>query len=695
MDMVYKFSLRMKYVSVFLLSLICAALPSRPYAQDQDPRQLFAKGYALFSAGNLAEAEEHFRKSLGGNFVLEDYSLYFLGVLSSSRGRLEESRQYFLQLKQAFPLSVWSAQADLELARLSLAEGNTQEAAARIRALRNLKIKKEISDETLYLLGHLHELLGEPEQAYSVYQELRRVSPLSSWAAKARKEVSKLRTQQPEQFALIRVEPLLQEGELLARERDYSEAERIYRQLLALVSEGPLRPRFLLGLANIFRAARKREEAVSPLTEIAEKYPLSPEAPAAHYRLAEIYWNRDENIKALDYFKQLRERYPKGPFNDLAHVASARIYESLGKPADALRLYREFSRRFPESPLRDEARWRLAWVYYLQGDYEQAHRAFRRLAAGKEGRPYQTPALYWQARSAQKTGRSEEAKQIFLRMLNSQEESYYKGPARQWLEKIGAAVEEKKTAEPDPAAGSAVSLDPDRLFHLSRAQELSRISLHHLAVTELDEIRNSAQDSLPAKLLLMREYARNGAYGRSVALASQIPLVSDDLARHRFPLAFWETIQRIAGETGLDPYLVLALIRQESVFDPRALSPASAYGLMQLLPSTAARTAARLGLPSPGAPKLYDPETNLTLGIHHLKELLQRYGDNPVKALAAYNAGEAAVARWEKQIAAEDEDEFVEQIPYRETRLYVKLVLRNHRVYRAIYEAKNQKPVSE
>ena len=686
----------MKKHSVLLLSLLYTSLPFQLDAQDQEYREAFSKGYALFSAGSLAEAEEQLRKGLGGNFVLEDYSLYFLGVLSSSRGRLEESRQYFLRLKQAFPLSVWSAQTDLELARLALAEENYQEASARLRVLRALKVKREISDETFYLLGQLHELLGEPEQAYSVYQELRRVSPLSSWAAKARKEAGRLRTQQPERFALTRVEPLLGEAELLARERDYAEAEKIYRQLLALVSKGPLRPRFLLGLADIFRAARKREEALSPLSEIAEKYPQSPEAPAAHYRLAEIYWNRDENLKALDYFKQLRELYPNGPFNDRAHVASARIYESLGKPGDAAGLYREFSRRFPESPLRDEARWRLAWAYYLQGNYEQAHRAFRRLAAGKEGGPYQTPALYWQARTAQKSGRSEEARPIFLRILNSREESYYKGPARQRLEKMGAAMEQKKAAEPDPAAGTAVSLDPERLFHLSRAQELSRISLHHLAVVELDEIRDSARDSLPAKLLLMREYARNGAYRRSVALASQIPLVSDDLARHRFPLAFWETIQRIAREKSIDPYLVLALIRQESVFDPKALSPASAYGLMQLLSSTAATTAARLGLPSPGAPGLYDPETNLTLGIHHLKELLQRYGDNPVKAIAAYNAGQAAVARWEKQIVAEDEDEFIEQIPYRETRVYVKLVLRNYRVYRAIYEeAKNQKPVSE
>ena len=192
-----------------------------------------------------------------------------------------------------------------------------------------------------------------------------------------------------------------------------------------------------------------------------------------------------------------------------------------------------------------------------------------------------------------------------------------------------------------------------------------------------------------------QEYARNGAYPRSVGLANQISLLSDELNRYRYPLAFWATIRKIAQERDLDPYLVLALIRQESIFDPRALSPASAFGLMQLLPSTAVRTAAQLGLPPPPPENLYEPELNLTLGTHYLKELLRRYPNNPAKALAAYNAGENAVARWEKQIAAEDEEEFIERIPYRETRLYVKLVLRNHRIYRRIYEAKNEKPSSD
>jgi len=136
----------------------------------------------------------------------------------------------------------------------------------------------------------------------------------------------------------------------------------------------------------------------------------------------------------------------------------------------------------------------------------------------------------------------------------------------------------------------------------------------------------------------------------------------------------------------MDPYLLLAVIRQESLFDTRARSPAFALGLMQLLPSTAGRVAKQIGMPPPSNDQLFDPDTNLTLGSQYLKQLLERYSNNWFKAIAAYNAGEAAVDRWEKEIVTDDIEEFVERIPYTETRGYVKLVMRNHRIYQKLYD---------
>ncbi|HET8563672.1 MAG TPA: lytic transglycosylase domain-containing protein, partial [Candidatus Binatia bacterium] len=215
-----------------------------------------------------------------------------------------------------------------------------------------------------------------------------------------------------------------------------------------------------------------------------------------------------------------------------------------------------------------------------------------------------------------------------------------------------------------------------------------QISLHHLAVGELDEISGMSKQQTRLRSLLMREYAINQAYARSVAIANQLPSSAPDRARFRYPLAYWESIQQKAQERELDPYLILALVRQESLFDARARSPAFALGLMQLLPSTATRIAKQLGFPPPSNEGLFQPDLNLTLGSQYLKDLLQRYSNNWFKALAAYNGGESAVDRWEKEIITDDQDEFIERIPYPETRTYVKLVMRNHRIYRTLYSRK-------
>jgi soluble lytic murein transglycosylase len=129
---------------------------------------------------------------------------------------------------------------------------------------------------------------------------------------------------------------------------------------------------------------------------------------------------------------------------------------------------------------------------------------------------------------------------------------------------------------------------------------------------------------------------------------------------------------------------VLGLMRQESLFDPTARSPADARGLMQLLPSTAARVAAA-GLPDGPPPDLYDPTVNIRLGTRYLRNLLDRYDGDALKSVAAYNGGETAVDRWQRQFGDRDPDEFVESITYRETRDYVKKVVTNYRTYQQLY----------
>jgi soluble lytic murein transglycosylase len=677
----------MRKLLISLLALALLFIPSPSRAQEENPRDIFLKAYHLFVKGESRLAEELLLRTLDKSFVLEDYSFYYLGQIAAKSENISSVRQYFSKLREKFPDSVWAPNAGIELAKFALAEKNYAGAIELCRKLRSQRPKGEISDGAAYLLGQAHEALGDMKQAYATYQELRRASPLSPPAAAARKAAVALRETFPDLFGLTTPEAMLAEGELLAREQIYSEAEKLYRKILEQTPKNISRPRVLAALANAYRAQRKRDEANPLLAEIAQRYPESAEAPAALNQLAMNHWNRDDDAKALEYFKRLRDRYPKSSLVDYAEYATGRIYESEGKQDEALAAYQSLAKKPGDGQPREDAAWRAAWIYYLRKDDKNAHAAFKRLASDKDRMRWRSAALYWQARTAARMEQNEEAKQLFLAVLRDPEETYYKGAAAGWLQRLGGAVEEKKAAEPTVATITPTTLTAAQAFHFSRAQELSELALSALAVAELDEVKALGAEDLSLRLLLMREYARNGGYARSVALAYQVqfPRSSEELARYRYPLAYWDMVQKLAKENGLDPHLVVSLIRQESLFDPKAVSPAAALGLMQLLHSTATRTAARMSLPPPPRERLFDPEINLALGIHHLKELLQKYSNSLIKAIAAYNAGENAVSRWEARLVGVDDDEFIERIPYPETQLYVKLVLRNLRIYRNLY----------
>jgi soluble lytic murein transglycosylase len=657
------------------------------FAQDLDNRENFATAYALYSQGNLSQAKELFSKARDSKFRLADYSLYYLAMIASTESKWDESRHLLAQLRRRYPQSIWYYPAGLQWAKIDIAEKRYAQAAETLQALRSAKgVKTEIIEEAAYLVAQTQEAQENYAQAYALYLELRDQFPGSRWAASARKDQARLRNKFPEIFGFSTLQSIADEADRLTREREFGEAEILYKKLINNVTEPELRLGYLAKLAGLYGAARQREEAIPVLNVIAREFPETTEAPKALYQTGQIFWNRHENRQALEYFKLVLEQYPTSPYVDRANYAAGDIYESFGQRNEAIDLYNRVITQFPNSPVRENAMWRLPWIYYRMGDWQSASVAFGALASQAKDRGFGTAGLYWQARSIEKSGDYDQAKQLYLRIVKGPDESYYQGLAVRSLERLGLVFEEAKISAATPAAEPDPPLNAKVSFHLSRARELGAISLNRMAVAELDE---AGRANPPGRLrpILMREYFRNQAYGRSLALANQLPGSNGERNFYRFPLAFWNMVKQHAEERGIDPYLILALIRQESLFDTRARSSATALGLMQLLPSTAKRIAKQMGMSSPSPETLFEPGVNLALGTQYLKDLLQRYSNNWFKAIAAYNAGESAVDRWEKEIVTDDIEEFVERIPYSETRGYVKLVMRNHRIYKKLYDA--------
>ncbi len=232
-----------------------------------------------------------------------------------------------------------------------------------------------------------------------------------------------------------------------------------------------------------------------------------------------------------------------------------------------------------------------------------------------------------------------------------------------------------------PAAVAAV---------IERARQLTTADLTDLALTELHRgIRRFPADTALSYVMARACESKNDYYEAITVLRRAFPDYNDRPADSLpgtvwellFPVKHWEIISRQASKNNVDPNLVLGIIRQESAFKEEARSSANARGLMQVLPSTGRKVARQAGVTRYTAKKLYNAETNIALGIKHLSSMLQQYSGNEELALAAYNAGDDRADRWTKEFGLADMAEFVERIPFSETRGYIKQVLTNKAHY--------------
>ena len=672
-----KMKMRIRAAAWFLLFGLWAPLL---HAQTEAEAE-FARAYRHFADGEHAAAEPLLRNALSdGAFVLKDYAVYYLGRIAAGANRHDDARGHFTRLRQAFPRSVWATEASFELIDLDLAQGRHKAATERAAKIRKGGRGKETRARAAYSLGRAREDAGRNQAAYTLYQEARRRAPRTPWSDRAKQRVRELRRTHPRQLGFKNGQEMLREARQLGRERDYEAAADLYRRILR---ETNYRRLSLEGLAEVYRKLRLREEEEKVLRRYVRHYPRRARAGKALTRIATIQWNRNDDAEALKTLRRFMKGYPGHLHRRFAIYVTGRIHESMGRWQAAARTYRQlFAKEHRYSRFRGDAAWRLAWMQYLRADYRAARETFRDIA-GRRGN-FRLAAVFWEARTAEKLQDGAGARRLYRRVVRRDGESYYAILASRRLAELGETLPAPSPPERRGPAERAPSLGERARFHLARARALARIGLNGLAHAELGRVRRHSKRTTRLRLLLMREYARTHAYYRSLYLAGQAPRSAETL-RFQYPLAYWAAVRRNAAENGVDPYLVLSLMRQESLFKPRAVSPAQAMGLMQLLHETARKEASKMGLPEPEAPRLLEPELNIRLGVHHLKGLLEHYGGSRAKALAAYNAGKEAVARWTHDLGDADDEEFIERISYRETRRYVKAVLRNYHAYRTLY----------
>ncbi|NVJ23035.1 transglycosylase SLT domain-containing protein [Myxococcus sp. AM011] len=457
------------------------------------------------------------------------------------------------------------------------------------------------------------------------------------------------------------------------------EGEKLSKDQAAKVSLLRAKALFALGRA---------EEANQALV-LAQKGPASV-ASDAELLVARRALRADDNEKARMLMAALDKKYASQSAGEEGAFFAGWLDLQAGRFAEAAKAFTAHGERYARSRRRDEGLWFRSLAYLRLADYAQARASLESLVSTFPKSSLAPQARYWMARSRELGGAgAAEVGPEYERLITLAPASFYALLASERLKELGRVA---PASFPRPP----LSLELPRPPELGLAVELTRAGLFRDAAEEVESHvarLRSADQALPFAHALMslgefghaHTVAARHLWGR--AFGSREP---DALAAF-YPRAFSNAVEQAATAHKVDPFLVWAIMRRESAFKPEVMSAADARGLMQIIPKTATEIARKLAEPDPAPADLFSPDRNIRYGAWYLSRLMERFS-HPVLAAAAYNAGPSAAAKWAQERGDLPLDLFVESIPFRETRGYVKQVVADLFLYHAFYDAQGAQP---
>lgn len=669
-----------------ILSVAGAASPAAPplgLAKGEAAR--FAAAIEALRGGDWSEAARGFGAVARPRSLLADYAQFFLAEALARRGDLAAARRAAEALPERYPDSVLAPLALLSASVWAAQQDDEPGAEALLRRfLAGFPARPE-APAALYLLGLSFEAQGKNLEASRAFRELWLAAPASPYGEAAGDRLERLEAEgatlpSPTPAELMeRAERLLAGGQRAAA-RDQAAA------VLADMPDPELTLRGLRVLASAWRRG-SRYDVVEQAADKALKEIAEARRPALLLEWARVQQRAGAREAALATLDRLAREFPAALEVAEALVRSARLLEDAGRSGEAEARYRRVVADFSDRDAVGPALWRLGWLAYLRSDLGAAASEFDRLATLPAAAPYRYPATYWAARAREALGDGAEAERLYGLLVVEAPRNYY------------GILAGQRTHADAAAHAAAVALPADALQPLAgdrrfaRAEALRSLGLGDFAVGELEEIQARSLPEPPKLYALGAAFVRQERYHLAIRIFRRFFVDLAASGDPNLPRQFWETFYPLgwqrelmdaAARAKLDPFLLAAFAREESSFYPAARSPAGARGLMQLMPDTARSLALRRGLVLADGDRLDDPGPNLELGALYLAVLLQEFPD-PRLAAAAYNAGPVRVREWWAARKSDDLELFVEQIPFDETRHFVKRVMVSWEEYRRIY----------
>jgi len=653
-------------------------------SEDAGSLAWFVLAYAHMIDRDPAQALDPLRRAKIKANELADYVIYYQATASQQTGDSTQAEVLLRNFEQKYSESIFIRDVHLTRARALLALDRPTDAIAILEADR-LPTRADFE----LTLGRGYAAAGQPVKAAAALRAVFYGMPLAGEADDAEKDLIPLAGRIPPAGMTERKT----RAELLTKGKRYADAATEYRAIIG--DAGPQdRPALEVALAGALRLSNRTREAKLALDALSDA--TGDVAAQRLYNLGELARAADDDAGFQGYLGQLRQVGPASPWLEQSLFSSANKYLVSKDYPRAEAHYRELAQRFPNGSHGSYAHWKSAWLLWRMGQGAEARREFeQQILLFPDGA--ETPAaLYWRGRAAEEDNEPGRARAYYEKLNQRYRSYYYAQLARQRLETITApAAVEPVVANlrgVDPPAYPTLNDPPADSLRVQKASLLANGALLDLALRELHAA--ALEEGGNWEVAEMARICQDaGRYDRALDVVKhEVPrYFSSELTdlpppywQALFPRPYWTDLKAYAAENALDPYLVAALVRQESAFNPGAISHANAVGLMQILPSTGRLVAKDLKIRHFNPALLTVPSTNLRMGAKYFKGMVTQFGAVEY-ALAAYNAGSDRVLDWQANGKYRDIAEFVESIPFTETREYVQAIQRNANVYRQLY----------
>jgi peptidoglycan lytic transglycosylase len=664
----------------------------------------FVLGYREYESGQYDVALEDLAKASSPASPLADLADYYRASAAYKGGHPEAVRGILGGFNKRYPSSTEHYDAIELMAWAYLQTGDPQKALQLLQGEPQVRERPALA----LVMGRAYTDNGQLGPAAQTFQDIYYAFPTTPQAAAAGEALDKLKIQLGVNYPPVSDEIATARLEKLYSASRYSEAVKGYDQLLNDRRSSTWAWRWNLGRARcLIRLGLGADAAETLVNSVAPTPELDAERLAT---LVDAYARIEDDTAVARSLNKLRADHFNSNWHAVALLRAANYFMYKGELDIAPLYYRTLQDAFPKTPQASEASWRFAWVTYLAGEPEEASKALLNHIRKYPDSSHVPAALYFLGRLAE-DGQPAEARALYQFLIKRYRHGYYalkasdrlsmlkKSPVNQTASGNSPLLSLRELAGKIPTAdppGFGACLSSTSGENLIRFNTLTALHLDDLAMQDARARLDRNPDSPALVIALSRFEAKQGQTERALHItkritpdyySQQFSELPREVWQLLFPMAHISIIRRYAEINHLDPYLVMGLIRQESGFNPRATSPSDARGLMQVVASTV--THSKRYLKSVGG-RLYEPAYNVRFGCAFLRRLLIRYNGNVAAALAAYNAGPTRVDQWLSQRKYRDQQEFVESVPYPETRVYLKAVFADSGVYRQLLKGTAQ-----